>query len=360
MSASLHATGWSEFPAIIVFNSAQATLQGTVPGRNGLAENSAAGLQAQRAGQQKSGPGRNHGQAMTITRKTPAGLLALTGFVMLAFASNSLLCRLALTRTGIDAASFTTLRLAAGALSLWLMTRVKPSANPGRGNWWSALALFAYAAGFSFAYLRLTTATGALLLFGAVQVTMVGHGLWLGERLRLLQWVGLGLALGGLVWLLLPGLAAPPLAGALLMLGAGIAWGVYSLRGRAPDGPGGTTAGNFLRAVPLAVLLNLWLAQDLALNWPGIGYALVSGGLASGLVYVLWYRVLPELPATSAATVQLSVPVLAALGGIVWLGEPLSLRFILATVATLGGVYLVIRGGRCHAGPASRASSARA
>jgi len=281
---------------------------------------------------------------MNAIRMTPASLIALTSLVMLAFAGNSLLCRLALTQTGIDAASFTTLRLAAGALALWLLVLFKASPDPGRGSWGSALALFAYAAGFSFAYLRLTTATGALLLFGAVQMTMIGHGLWVGERLRTLQWAGLGLALGGLVWLLLPGLAAPPLVGALLMLSAGIAWGIYSLRGRAPGDPSGITAGNFLRAGPLAILLNLWLAPGLVKDWTGIGYALVSGGLASGLVYVLWYRILPELKAADAATVQLSVPVLAALGGIVWLGEPLTLRLVLAAVATLGGIFLVIRG----------------
>jgi drug/metabolite transporter (DMT)-like permease len=292
----------------------------------------------------RDGPDEDNGPVMSATRWTPASLLALTSLVMLAFAGNSLLCRLALTRTGIDAASFTTLRIASGALSLCLLVRLKSSATAGRASWWSAVALVAYAAGFSFAYLRLTAGTGALLLFGAVQVTMIGHGLWAGERLRTLQWAGLGLALGGLVWLLLPGLAAPPLAGALLMLGAGIAWGIYSLRGRGPGDPSETTAGNFLRAVPLALVLNLWLADDLVLNRAGAGYALVSGGLASGLVYVLWYRILPELQATNAAAVQLSVPVLAALGGIVWLGEPLTLRFVLAAVATLGGIFLVIQG----------------
>jgi drug/metabolite transporter (DMT)-like permease len=145
---------------------------------------------------------------------------------MIAFAGNSLLCRVALKDTGIDAASFTTIRLVSGALMLWLIVRVTRGGRPGRGNWPSAFALFAYAAGFSFAYVSLPAATGALLLFGAVQATMIGHGIWAGERLRKMQWVGLVLALGGLVGLLLPGLSAPPLAASLLMLGAGLAWGI--------------------------------------------------------------------------------------------------------------------------------------
>lgn len=184
-----------------------------------------------------------------------ARIIALTSLAMIAFAGNSLLCRVALKHTSIDAASFTTIRLISGAVMLWLVARMSRRTHTGSGNWLSASALFVYAAGFSFAYVSLPAATGALLLFGAVQATMIGHGIWAGERLLRLQLVGLVLALGGLVGLLLPGLSAPPLFGSILMLGAGVAWGVYSLRGKGAGDPTRVTAGNFLRAVPFAAAL---------------------------------------------------------------------------------------------------------
>jgi drug/metabolite transporter (DMT)-like permease len=271
-----------------------------------------------------------------------ARIVALTSLAMIAFAGNSLLCRVALKDTGIDAASFTMIRLASGALVLWLIVRMSRGAASGEGNWRSALALFAYAAGFSFAYESLSAATGALLLFGAVQATMIGHGLWAGERLRRWQRVGLVLALGGLVGLLLPGLAAPPLAGSLLMLGAGVAWGIYSLRGKGGGDPTRVTAGNFLRAVPIAAALSLLLHEGASLDGAGLWYAVASGALASGIGYAVWYTALPAMKSTHAATVQLSVPVIAAVGGIAFLGEPLSLRLVLASVAILGGIALVI------------------
>ncbi|MDD4882591.1 MAG: DMT family transporter [Gallionellaceae bacterium] len=269
-------------------------------------------------------------------------IIALTSLAMIAFAGNSLLCRAALRDTGIDAASFTAIRLASGAVMLWLAVRVRGGSPPGAGNWPSALALFTYAAGFSFAYLSLPAATGALLLFGAVQATMIGHGLWTGERLRGGQWVGLLLAVVGLVGLLLPGLSAPPLQGAALMLAAGVAWGVYSIRGKRAGDATRVTAGNFLRAVPIAAGLSLLTANASALDAAGFAYAVASGALASGIGYAIWYTVLPTLTATKAATVQLSVPVIAALGGIVLLGEHLSLRLVLAAIAVLGGIALVI------------------
>lgn len=271
-----------------------------------------------------------------------ARLVALTSLAMIAFAGNSLLCRVALKHTGIDAASFTAVRLASGAALLCLVTRRSGGTPSGNGNWLSALALFAYAAGFSVAYVSLPAATGALLLFGAVQATMIGHGLWAGERLRGPQLCGLALALGGLGGLLLPGLSAPPLSGSLLMLGAGVAWGVYSLRGRGSGDPIRVTAGNFLRAVPFAAAW--WLGKrDLAFpDGAGLLYAFLSGALASGIGYAMWYTALPALKATTAATVQLSVPVIAALGGIALLGEPLTLRLVLASVAILGGIALVV------------------
>lgn len=270
-------------------------------------------------------------------------IVALTSLAMMAFASNSLFCRGALRDTGIDAASFTSIRLISGALMLWLLVRLRRGEPEGRGNWPSALALFVYAAAFSFAYVSLTAATGALLAFGAVQATMMGRGIWMGERLRPLQIVGFVVALAGLVGLLLPGLSAPPLYGSLLMLAAGAAWGVYSLRGKGRGDPLCVTAGNFMRAAPLSVALSLLLMfNKTSLDATGVLYALASGALASALGYAVWYTVLPGLKATKAAVVQLSVPVLASLGGIVFLGEPVTLRLTAASAAILGGIALAI------------------
>jgi drug/metabolite transporter (DMT)-like permease len=275
---------------------------------------------------------------------SPSRVVSLTALAMLAFAGNSLLCRVALKSTAIDAASFTSIRMLAGALTLWLLLRMR-GGGAGGGNWLSALALFGYAAAFSFAYVSLSAATGALLLFGAVQMSMIGWGLFRGERMRWRQLAGLALALAGLVGLLLPGLSAPPLAGSLLMIAAGCAWGVYSLRGKGAGDPLRVTAGNFMRTVPVAVVLSLLsvtLLGDARLDAAGVVYALSSGALASGLGYAIWYSVLPSLKATHAATVQLSVPVIAALGGVLFLGEALSLRAVLASAAILGGIALVI------------------
>ena len=265
-----------------------------------------------------------------------------TTLAMLAFAGNSLLCRMALKLTHLDAASFTCVRLVSGAITLWLVVRVRRRGQQGRGSWVSAAALFAYAAGFSFAYTHLGTATGALLLFGAVQATMIGYGIRTGERLRTSQMAGLALAIAGLVALLLPGLSAPPLDASLLMLGAGIAWAVYSLRGRGKGDPTQVSAGNFLRAVPIACALCLCMQGSLSLDSQGLWYAALSGALTSGIGYAIWYTALPALQATTAATVQLSVPVLAALGGVLLLGESLTLRIAGASVAILGGIALVI------------------
>ncbi len=271
-----------------------------------------------------------------------ARIAALTSLAMMAFAGNSLLCRVALKHTCIDAGSFTTIRLISGAAALWLVTRMSRGARAGNGTWLSAFALFVYAAGFSFAYLSLPAATGALLLFGAVQATMIAHGIWAGERLLKLQLVGLLLALGGLVGLLLPGLSAPPFSGSVLMLSAGVAWGVYSLRGKGAGDPIRVTAGNFLRAVPIAAAMSVLTHGSASLDSAGFGYAVASGALASGIGYAIWYTALPALKTTHAATVQLSVPVIAALGGIAFLGESVSLRLVLASVAILGGIALVI------------------
>lgn len=266
----------------------------------------------------------------------------LTTIAMLAFAGNSILCRLALSTTAIDAASFTAIRLLSGALVLAVLVSLQGARPHQRGNWPSALALFAYAAAFSYAYLSLTAATGALLLFGAVQVTMIGWGLCQGERIAGRRLAGLVLAITGLVGLLLPGLQAPPVTGACLMLAAGIAWGVYSLRGRGRDEPTLATAGNFLRATAPALLLVVVAIVNLEADLAGVAYAVASGAIASGIGYAIWYSALPHLSAATAATVQLSVPALAAAGGVAFLGEPMTLRLWLASAAILGGVALFI------------------
>ncbi len=271
-----------------------------------------------------------------------ARVVALTSLTMIAFAGNSVLCRIALKDTSIDAASFTTIRLISGAIMLWLIVQMRSGTRSGRGNWSSALALIVYAIAFSYAYVSLSTASGALLLFGAVQATMIGYGIWTGERLRRLQLLGLLLAFGGLVGLFLPGLTAPPLVGSLLMLGAGVAWGVYSLRGKGAGDPTRVTAGNFMRAVPVTVALSVFTLGSASVGAAGFWYAVASGALASGMGYALWYTVLPALKATHAATVQLSVPVIAAVGGVLFLGEPITLRLTLASTAILGGIALVI------------------
>ncbi len=272
----------------------------------------------------------------------PFRTTALTALALAAFAGNSLLCRAALRDTGIDAASFTALRILAGAAALWLIVRLRHAAPDGQGSWASAAALFVYAAGFSFAYLSLTAATGALLLFGAVQVTMIGIGLMRGERLHPGQWIGVALAAAGLVGLLLPGLSAPPLGGALLMIAAGVAWGVYSLRGRTGGDPTAVTAGNFVRACLPAAALSAAMLPWATIDAAGMGLALLSGAVTSGIGYAIWYAALPGLTATRAASVQLSVPVLTALAGVLLLAEPLSPRLLLASAAVLGGITLVI------------------
>lgn len=259
---------------------------------------------------------------------------------MLAFASNSLLCRAALAGTSIDAASFTTIRLISGAAALWLIVRVRSGLWKVEGNWFSALALFSYAAGFSFAYISLPAGTGALLLFGSVQSTMIGYGLYSGERLVWQKTLGIILAVAGLVGLLSPGLEAPPLTGSLLMVVAGIAWGIYSLRGRGTGNPTFKTAGNFLRTVPITLVFSLALFNFATYDVHGVVLGIISGALASGLGYIIWYTALPKLRSTSAATVQLSVPVIAAFGGVLFLAEPITLRLVLASLAILGGIAI--------------------
>ncbi|SMH60536.1 DMT family transporter [Azospirillum agricola] len=285
----------------------------------------------------------------------PAGLgrgrtALLTGAAMLGFAANSILCRLALIQTTIDPAVFTAVRIASGAASLWLIIALTTRRGSIGGSWTGALALLGYAACFSFAYVSLPAGTGALLLFGAVQATMIAAGLLKGERLAAGQWAGLGLAFAGLVVLLAPGVSAPSPSGALLMVAAGIAWGAYSLLGRSARDPIATTAGNFLRAVPPALLLAVPAAipalSGAGFDGMGLLYAALSGGLASGVGYALWYAALPALTAARAASVQLSVPVITVLGAAATLGEGIGLILAVSSAAVLGGIALVIAGRR--------------
>ena len=269
-------------------------------------------------------------------------IMLFTVLAMLAFAGNSLLCRMALKTTAIDAASFTTIRLIAAAATLWVVLNIFAKSKPILGNWPSALALFIYAAGFSFAYINLTAATGALLLFGAVQISMIGVGIWKGEKFHGLQIIGFFLAVAGLFVLVLPGLAAPPLFNAALMIAAGVAWGVYSLRGRGAGDPTAVTTGNFIRTIPFTLVLSVLMFAHKNLDQGGVLLAIASGAITSGIGYAIWYHALPGLKATQAATVQLSVPVIAALGGILLLGENFSFRLGLASFAIIAGIALVI------------------
>lgn len=269
--------------------------------------------------------------------------IALTALAMLAFAANSLLCRAALAPGLIDAASFATIRVVAGAVTLLAILALRDRhLHVPRADWRTAAALFTYVAFFSFAYVWLSAGTGALLLFGSVQLSMFVVALRRGERFTALSWAGLAVAFLGLVWLVAPGVTAPDTLGALLMVVAGMAWAVYSLIGRSVADPLAATTGNFVWIVPAVVAVSLAsLGEFNASPW-GAALAVASGAFASGCGYVIWYAALPHLPATRAATVQLSVPAIAALGGILFMGEPLTLRLAIAAAATLGGVAVVL------------------
>ncbi|NHO66515.1 DMT family transporter [Aestuariicella hydrocarbonica] len=265
---------------------------------------------------------------------------------LIAFAANSVLCRLALGEGTIDAAGFTVVRLVSGMLTLGLILQCqrKSPRSVSRGSWGSGAMLFLYAIAFSFAYLSLDTGTGALILFGSVQVTMVLLTVLSGHRLIWSEWLGLIMAFTGFVYLILPGVTTPSLLGFCLMAIAGIGWGVYTLRGRGSANPLMDTTYNFLRALPW-VLVTLLLAHDrFSFSSQGLLLALMSGGLASGVGYAIWYTALRELSATQAAVVQLLVPVIAALGGVMFVSEPITLRLTIAGGVILGGILMVVLG----------------
>jgi drug/metabolite transporter (DMT)-like permease len=281
-------------------------------------------------------------------------VLALT-----AFAANSLLCRLALGGATIDAASFTSVRLVSGAITLFAISGMLPAddratvggargraGDASRPGWRSAVALFSYAIAFSVAYVSLTTGTGALILFGAVQTTMITRAIGSGERPHLLEWVGLASALTGLVVLVFPGLSAPPLLGSLVMAVAGISWGFYTLWGRGTGDPLAATATNFARSVPFTLVVSLVAIGSFHASARGVLLAVTSGAIASGLGYVVWYAAIRGLTATRAAIVQSATPVLTAIGGVIVLSERISIRLVAAAVLILGGIGLATAGRR--------------
>jgi drug/metabolite transporter (DMT)-like permease len=273
--------------------------------------------------------------------------LGLTALALLGFAANSVLCRLALRETAISPASFIAIRIASGAVALGFLAFGSRRGGTRGGSWASALALFVYAVGFSYAYITLSTATGALLLFGAVQISMLAWGLRAGERFAPPQVAGAVLAAAGMLLLLLPGWVTPSLGGGALMLAAGAAWGAYSVRGKGSARPLADTAGNFVRAVPMAVVLLVLAAMvfdGARVDARGAMLAAASGALASGVGYAIWYAALPSLPITIAATAQLAVPLLAAAGGALVVGEGVPLRLMLPAIAILGGLALVFLG----------------
>jgi len=261
-----------------------------------------------------------------------AAALALVGF-----AANSLLCRAAIGRGAIDPQAFTLIRIVSGAVMLLLLAR----GRKGRRDWASAFALALYAVAFAFAYRGLSAGTGALLLFGSVQLTMIVVALVRGERPGALEWLGYALALAGLVWLVAPGVHAPPVMGAVLMAAAGASWGVYTLRGRGSADPVADTASNFALAIPSAIAA-MALPGSRHFTWPGAGLAVASGALASGVGYALWYRALPSLSRARAATLQLAAPALAAALGVVLLGETPTPRLFVAGALVLGGIGLAV------------------
>lgn len=263
---------------------------------------------------------------------------------MLAFAGNSIICRLALRDHSIDPASFTAIRLLSGAITLLLIFRWARRGQSLRrhGSWFSAVMLFLYAICFSYAYISLSAGAGALILFGFVQATMILIGVWTGDRPKFVEWLGWSLAFVGLIWLLLPGITAPEPIGALLMAVAGIAWGVYSVRGRAESDALAATASNFTLSLAMVIVLVALTYSGAGMSTQGVRLAILSGALTSGIGYVIWYAALNYLRSMQAALVQLSVPAIATAGGVILLDESLNLRLVLASALVLGGIGLAL------------------
>jgi Predicted permease, DMT superfamily len=278
----------------------------------------------------------------------PIKTVILTGMALVAFAANSVLCRLALGEGAIDASSFTTIRLLSGALALFVIISIANDRRSqditSKGSWLASLMLFIYAATFSYAYLSLDTGTGALILFGSVQITMILLTVIGGTRIEVAEWAGLCIAFAGFIYLILPGVSAPSMRGFILMTLAGVAWGSYTLLGQRSENPLLDTSYNFFRTVPLVVLLTLLTLKQASLSTEGIVLALTSGVITSGIGYTIWYIVLRNLSSTQAAVLQLSVPVIAAGGGVLFVFEAITPRLLIASILVLGGILMVIMG----------------
>ena len=272
--------------------------------------------------------------------------ITFTMLALFAFAANSVLCRLALGERTIDASSFTAIRLLSGAIVLLVILQFSGKKNNSstKGSWLATIMLFAYAAPFSFAYITLDTGTGALILFGAVQITMILLSLISGNKLHVTEWMGVTIAFIGFVYLVLPGVSTPSVTGFALMTTAGVAWGIYTLKGRSSVNPLADTAYNFARSIPLVIILALIAYQTAHISSKGVLLAILSGVIASGIGYTIWYTALGGLSATQAAVVQLSVPVIAALGGVIFVSERISLRLALSALLILGGILMVVFG----------------
>lgn len=272
-------------------------------------------------------------------------IFLLTTITMIAFGANSIFGRVALEGDAIDPSSYSFIRLLSGAIMLAILvgaSSVVSKKNFSHGNIISALCLFAYAAAFSFSYVNIETGVGALILFACVQAVMIGWALFEGDRPSLFEWLGIVIAFGAFIWLVSPGLEAPDPIAATLMAISGIAWGTYSLRGKSSSDPLKATAGNFLLSVPMGLVLLFITISSSQITLYGVILAIASGAITSGMGYALWYKVLPQLTSTRASIVQLTVPVVAGIGGLIFLSEPLTFRFVLASALILGGVAISI------------------
>lgn len=272
--------------------------------------------------------------------------MAYTSFALLAFAGNSVLCRMALGEQTIDAASFTIIRLLSGIVTLVVILKISKTKDKSlsKGSWTAAFMLFLYAATFSFAYISLDTGTGALILFGSVQITMIFISLFSGHRLYYFEWTGVLIAFSGFVYLIKPSLSTPSLTGFILMTIAGIAWGIYTIKGRSSKNPLSDTTYNFLRTLPFVIILLIVALPYTALSKEGVLLAVLSGAIASGIGYAVWYVALGNLTISKAAVVQLLVPIIAAIGGVLFAHEIISLRLLLSSALVLGGILTVILG----------------
>lgn len=274
----------------------------------------------------------------------------LTSLALIAFAANSVLCRLALGNEAIDASSFTGIRLLSGAITLFIILSITVSRkenNKGvssKGSWAASLSLFLYAITFSYAYLSVDTGTGALILFGSVQITMIMLSLISGTRLHLIEWSGVTLAFVGFIYLILPNITTPSINGFILMTVSGISWGIYTLKGRSSKNPLMDTTYNFLRTIPFVGLLTIFTLHNMNYSSEGVVLALISGAITSGLGYTIWYIALGKLSSTQAAVIQLSVPVIAAIGGVIFVSEVITMRLIISATIVLSGILMVVLG----------------